>query len=56
MLSSVNNPDLLNLIPKNSDQLRPMEKNVNYLICIIMNIDKKLKKVNVHKYIHSYIN
>ena len=49
MLSNVNNPDLLNLIPKNSNQLRPMEKNANYLICIIMNIDKKLEK-----YIHSY--
>ena len=26
MLSNVNNPDLLNLIPKNSNQLCPMEK------------------------------
>ena len=53
MLSNVNNPDLLNLIPKTSNQLRPMEKNANYLIYIhvIMNIDKKLEK-----YIHSYIN
>ena len=33
--------DLLNLIPKNSNQLRPMEKSANYLICIIINIDKK---------------
>ena len=52
MLSNVNNPDLLNLIPKNSNQLRPMEKNANHLICIIMNIDKK----KLEKYIHSYIN
>ena len=44
MLSNVNNPDLLNLIPKKSNQLRPMEKNANDLICIIMNIDKKLEK------------
>ena len=49
MLSNVNNPDLLNLIPKNSNQLRPMEKNANYLICIIMNIDKKnLKNTYTH--------
>ena len=44
MLSNVNNPDLLNLIHKNSNELGPMEKNANYLICIPMNIDKNLKK------------
>ena len=48
MLSNVNNPDLLNLIPKNSNQLRPIEKNANYLICIIMNIDKNLKNTYTH--------
>ena len=51
MLSNVNNPDLLNLIPKNSNQLRPMEKNANYLICIIMNIDKKKNLKNTYTHI-----